>query len=169
MNYFVEKFLENEEHKSLLDNYLINPTDEKRESLQQQFNDFYMQIKLIAYFSKSVPFLAQNFDKLNRQRNQKALLTLSDLNGSDGLESIPDETSLHADVSFDIEAVEQYFEHQELYDGISKLTIRQKQLIYFFFIKELTDKEISKALNVSVQTINKQRNAILKKLKRRIS
>lgn len=169
MHYFVRKFLEQEENQTQFNKYLSNPTNENKVAIQERFNDFCLRVKLLSYFSKSLPFFAQNFDKKNRSRNKQVVLTLSDLNGSDGLESVPDNTTIHMEASFDLEAVEQYFEHEELFQAIAKLTAQQKHIIYLFYVKELTDKDISKALNVSIQTINKQRNAILKKLKKEVS
>lgn len=169
MNYLVQKFLEHDENQSQFSSYLSHPTDEKKQAIQMAFNDFSLRIKLLSYLSKSLSFFAQNFDKQNRNRNKQVSLTLSDLNGSDGLENVPDDTNVHNELFFDVEAVEQYFEHERLYKAISKFTVQQKKIIYLFYIKELTDKDISKALNVSVQTINKQRKVILDKLRKEVN
>lgn len=160
-----EKFLENEEYLKLSEDYFNVPTEEKKQYLQAEFNKFCLHIKMLSYFSKSIHFFAQNFDKKNRERNKKSTLTLADSDDHKSLQNIPDEQTLSMEVSFDVEHVADYFENATLYEMISKLTAHQKKILYLFYVQSKSDKEISAILGVSIQTVNKQRNAILTKLK----
>lgn len=167
MNKLVENFLKENDNKQLYENYLKYPSDSKEKHLQIEFNEFYLQIRLLSYFSKSLHFLAQNFDKKIRDRNNQMFLVLVDSDEGMSLAKLPDEESLHHEFSFDLERVEDYFEHEIIYNVVTKLTLKQKQIVYLCYVKNMSDKEISNVLNISVQTINKQRNVILTKIKRR--
>jgi len=163
MDKLVENFLEKHENKRLLKEYLTCPTDFKREHLQTEFNEFFLQIKLLSYFSKSLHFLAQNIDKKNRDRNKKASLTLVDSDDYKSLQNIPDDKTLDCEILFDVKCVENYFKNKILYEVIAKLTLNQKKILYLFYIKSKSDKDIAQILGVSVQSINKQRNGVLTK------
>lgn len=163
----VENFLKKIENKKMLDEYLVVPNKFKKAYLQAEFNEFYIQIKLLSYFSKSLHFFAQNFDKKNRDRNKKATLTLEDSDGIMNFRNIADDKELHEEMRFDVEHVEDYFENVIVYEVVSNLTVNQKKILYLFYVQNKSDKEIAEALGVSIQTINKQRNAILTKIKRR--
>ena len=168
MNKLVNNFLKENNNKQLYENYLKYPTDSKKKHLQLEFNEFYLQIRLLSYFSKSLHFLAQDYDKRIRDRNNQMLLILVDSDEGMSLTNLPDEDSLHHEFSFDVERVEDYFENKTLYDVVTKLTPKQKQIVYLCYVKNMSDKEISNVLNISVQAINKQRNAILTKMKRKV-
>lgn len=169
MNKLIENFLEENDNKRLFLEYLKYPSDVSKRKIQNEFNEFYLRIKLLSYFSKSLHYVAQNFDKKIRDKNKK-MIWLSDNyeENTNILENIPDEDTLENEIPYLVENVENYFEHELLYEMVSTLTLRQKKIIYLFYVKNLSDKQISKTLSISVQAVNKQRNSVLNNLKRRV-
>lgn len=56
----------------------------------------------------------------------------------------------------------------DILNEISKLKVSDKELIVNLLIKEKTERELAKQLNVSQNTINKRKNNILNKLRKKL-
>lgn len=168
MNLLVEKFLNENDRRRRLEEYFKSPSENQKKSLQKDFNEFYLRVKFLSYFSKSLRFVAQDFDKKVRKVNNNVIFT-GGSNEELQLENFPDEKTLEEhEIQHKSSRVEEYFERKSIHEIISNLTPRQKEIVYLAYIKRLSDKEIANFLNVSTQTINKQRNVILTKIKRRV-
>lgn len=136
--------------------------------MQEDFNEFYLRVKFLSYFSKSLRFVAQDFDKKVRKVSNNVIFTGSS-DKEIHLENFPDQKTLDEhEIHYKSSQVEDYFGRKSIHEVISNLTPRQKEIVYLAYIKCLSDKEIADFFNVSTQTINKQRNTILTKIKRRV-
>lgn len=170
-NRLVKGFLKNEEAKKLYDSILNNPTTQKMESIESLFRIHVRQIQLLSYFSKTLHFESQKFDKRIRRNNSVNQLIL-DKESSDGkskiIDLIQDEDKndiLEFNYFVEFSELEKLFEDKLLYKIVSKLSLKQKNVLYAIFVNHMTESEIAQDLGVTKQAINKIKNLALKKIK----
>lgn len=76
-------------------------------------------------------------------------------------------------ISDDLPYIDDYLYHNEKIIGIlneiDKLKVPDKELIVNLLIKEKTERELAKQLNVSQNAINKRKNNILNKLRKKLT
>lgn len=168
-NPLLQSFLSNPENYRLCREYCDEPTERKRNNLEERFKEFYTRIRTISYFSKAIRFTAQHYDKKIRSINDRFMLILDspiDKESSEGTQSLKD---LIVDKGSEVEIpytkLEDYIEHKHLYNAIKSLTEQQKRILYLAFIKDMGDTEISKALNVTQQAISKSKRNALRKVR----
>ncbi len=65
--------------------------------------------------------------------------------------------------------IESEYKLSMILDEINKLSIDDKELITNLLIQEKTERELAKQLNVSQNAINKRKNNILKKLRKKLN
>lgn len=158
-------FLYQEDNAKIYDLYCQEPTSGKKELLNQRFIEFYYKIKLITYFSKVIGFESKRYDKKNREYKERNQLILD----QDNENSIMDLVESKEDIYFfNNTKLEDYIEDPEVYKIISKLTKRQKQILYLSYVKNMRDIEVARLLSVSQQAINKIKNQALNKVRREI-
>ena len=58
------------------------------------------------------------------------------------------------------------FEDKQLYDIVSRLSAKKKEILYLLFVKNWTEEELAREFGVSKQAINKVKNQTLRKIKR---
>lgn len=63
MHILAQKFLEQEEHRQLFEDYQSFPTEEKKQHIQALFNQFYLELQLYEYLSENIPLIAENIIK----------------------------------------------------------------------------------------------------------
>ncbi|MGE7844129.1 sigma factor-like helix-turn-helix DNA-binding protein [Lysinibacillus sp. NPDC093712] len=170
-NRLLKNFLKNAEIKELYQSYLEKPTARKKELIEKLFKIHGRKIQLLSYFSQTLIFESQKFDKKIRQ-NSKLNQLILDKNvdgGSKLLDLIPDEQNLHDfEFSTPVESckLEIIFEDKQLYEIVSRLSAKQKEILYLLFVKDWTEGELALALGVSIQAINKIKNQALRKIKK---
>lgn len=161
-------FLNQEDNAKVYDLYCQEPSNEKRELLNRRFVEFYYKIKLITYFSKVIGFEAKRYDKKDREYKERNQLVL-DKKDENNEDSIMNLFESKADVYFlNNTKLEDYIEDPIVYKIVSKLTKRQKQILYLSYINNMKDIEIAKLLRVSQQAITKTKNQALNKVRREI-
>jgi len=178
-NPLLKAFLAEQEHLELYHQYCKSPNECLKKKIDERFAKFYIRIRAIAYFSKLIYFTARHFDRERRKYENRYVLTLdsssSDGNGSkaDGSNSmkemIVDESasvSLYERISHELD---QYIQHPMLHKAIQSLNKRQQQILYFAYVINISDTEISKKLNVTQQAISKSKNNALAKVRRLIN
>jgi DNA-directed RNA polymerase specialized sigma subunit len=163
--------LKNSEIIELYQSYLEKPTARKKELIEKLFQIHGRKIQLLSYFSQTLTFESQKFDKKirhNRKLNQLILDKKID-GGGKLLDFIPDEQNLHDfEIHTPVESceLEMIFEDKQLYEIVSRLSSKQKEILYFLFVKEWTEGELAMELGVSKQAINKIKNQALRKIKK---
>lgn len=165
-NRLIETFLEDPKMDELYQDYLINPTNAKKIMIEQHFKAHVKKVKILSYFSKVLFFEAQRFDREIRKVSKNSPLIL------DNQDSLFHEmiSSKNDNDSFDIsvensEQLQILFEDKRLFDIISNLNSKNKELLYLLYVKEIEESEIANSWGVTQQAINKRKNSILQKIK----
>ncbi len=150
-----KKFLEIEENKKLYTLYLEEPTSENADSLNEQFKYFEKQIVRIAYIKKVIFYESKRFDSKLREHYKKFELKSTMDESASGIEKIQDENSfIHFEHIFE-DDIESLVSDELLITSLRRLNTKQKQVLYYRFVMDLTEKEIANLYNVSQQAISK--------------
>lgn len=170
-NPLLVNFLKVRENMELYDEYCRQPTAERKELLNKRFTQYYFEIRMLSYLSKTIHFEAKRFDAKIRRRNQRCLLIL------DTSPKESDHTSRLTDFIADpglppdpliSNQLEDHIQNPKLHRSVSKLTNRQKEVLYYSFVEEWTDTRIAQKLGVSQQAVTKTRQNALRKIRRDI-
>lgn len=170
-NRLLKSFLSDKKASELYKRYLENPTIETKDILEKMFQIHVRKFQLLSYFSQTLFFESQRYDKKIRRNNNLYQLVLdkdTSFGESKIVDTIPDENTKD---NFEIIAsknfthLELVFEDKQLYEIASNLTQRQKDIIHAVFIGNQTEDEIANRLGITKQAVNKAKNQALKKIK----
>jgi len=170
-NRLLQDFLTDEKINNFYINYLERPSTYKKEMLEKLFQIHVRKMQLLSYFSKVLHFESQKYDKKIRHMNSVNQLILDkNVNDGEGMvldlvegEQPFDELEFLTPVSsYDLEFV---FEDKHLYEIVSNLSPKQKNVLHLLFVDGLTEIEAAQRLDVTKQSINKTKNQALKKIK----
>lgn len=166
-NRIIASFLEDSEHQKLYSDYLQNPSQAKKDLIEEQFKIFFTKIKIISYFSRVLYFEAQRFDKKLRDISNQASLILDNDDMNEEIlfneESMIQETFENF---FNDSNIEDFIDDEKLFNIVSNLSENNKTLLNLLFIKGLDEKEISIHLGVSQQAVNKRKKNLLNKIRK---
>lgn len=171
-NRLLSNFLANKNTNKLYLSYLEQPTTHKKYTLEKLFQIHVRKVQLLSYFSKVLHFESQKYDKKIRHVNSVNQLIL-DKNVNDGGSHFRD--LIGSERPFDefkfatpigSEDLELVFEDKQLYEIVSKLSAKQKEVIYLIFVEDLTEDEVAQRLVITKQAVNKTKNQVLRKIKR---
>ncbi|GEM_PF-1130926 len=171
-NRLLKNFLKNPEINQLYQSYLEKPTTYKKEMIEKIFQIHGRKIQLLSYFSKTLTFESQKFDKKIRHNNKLNQLILDkhiDDGGGKLLDLIADERNYYdSEFNTPVESseLEVIFEDKQLYEIVSTLSAKQKEILYLLFVKDRTEEELALELGVSKQAINKVKNHALRKIRK---
>ena len=152
-----KRFLEIEKYNKLYNAYLQEPTNTNADSLNEQFKYFERQIIRIAYIKKAIIYESRKFDSKLREHNKKYELNL-DAPINEGLamvDTVQDEKSFIQFENIFENDLESVLSDELLITLLKRLNAKQKQVLYYRYVNELTEKEIAKIYNVSQQAISK--------------
>ncbi|MEK4079798.1 sigma factor-like helix-turn-helix DNA-binding protein [Solibacillus silvestris] len=152
-----KRFLEIEKYNKLYNAYLQEPTNTNADSLNEQFKYFERQIIRIAYIKKAIIYESRKFDSKLREHNKKYELNL-DAPINEGLamvDTVQDEKSFIQFENIFENDLESLLSDELLITLLKRLNAKQKQVLYYRYVNELTEKEIAKIYNVSQQAISK--------------
>ncbi|MFS1514021.1 sigma factor-like helix-turn-helix DNA-binding protein [Chengkuizengella sp. SCS-71B] len=167
-NPILKNFFKEEKHKIQYEEYLKTGDLSYLLQLETSFKEYYYRVRVLNYFNKYLYFKAIKFDMNQRKLQQRFQLILdksNDIRNNYILNSIEDKKAYFNVDEMNIE-IEDLVTNEQLRNSISKLTILQKKVIYFYYIKEMKDIEIANKLNISRQSISKTRNTAIKKLRK---
>ena len=149
-----KRFLEIEENKKLYSSYLEEPTNENANLLDEQFKYFEKQIVRIAYIKKVIFYESKRFDSKLREHKKKFMDTPT-VESASIIDAIQDEKSFsHFERIFEND-LESLLSDDMLIMSIRRLNSKQKQVLYYRYVLDLTEKEIANMYNVSQQAISK--------------
>lgn len=172
-NPILKSFLKEGNHYELFSTYIETQNEEILNIIEEQFKQYYIRILVISYFSKSIHFAAQHFDKKVRKRQVMQPLILDSTERYNLMDV--KEVSNHrrilsgSNILLSSEKLEDYIEQEEVYQAIHQLTKKQRIILYFLFIKDISYKEIAQLLNISPQAVYKQKKHALMKIRRYIN
>ncbi|MBD8032491.1 MULTISPECIES: sigma factor-like helix-turn-helix DNA-binding protein [Solibacillus] len=152
-----KRFIEIEEHNKLYTAYLEDPTSTNADILNEQFKYFEKQIVRIAYIKKAIIYESRKFDSKLREHNRKYELNLdSPINESLAMvDTVQDENSFLQFENIFENDLESLLSDELLITLLKRLNTKQKQVLYYRYVNELTEKEIATIYNVSQQAISK--------------
>ena len=152
-----KSFLDIEENKKLYDSYLDEPTNTNADILNERFKFFEKQIVRIAYIKKVIFYESKRFDSKLREHNKKFDLSLDATTDESASKTslVQDENSfIHFELIFEND-LESLLSDEMLITLLRRLNTKQKQVLYYRYVLDLTEKEIADIYNVSQQAISK--------------
>jgi len=152
-----KRFLDIEENNKLYFLYLEEPTIENANKLNEQFKYFENQIIRIAYIKKVIFYESKRFDSKLREHNKKYDLNLDAPveKSASILNTVQDENSfIYFERIFEND-LESLLSDDLLITSLRRLNSKQKQVLYYRYVLDLTEKEIANMYNVSQQAISK--------------
>lgn len=117
------------------------------------------KVQLLSYFSKTLHFEAQKFDKRVRQISNN--YPLEKLSESSNLAQ-----QFDISVSWKSNELEELFEDQKLHNIVAKLSPKQKEILYLLYVMNMNESMVAQKLNISQQAVNKMKINTLAKIKR---
>ncbi|MBD8036290.1 RNA polymerase subunit sigma [Solibacillus sp. A46] len=152
-----KRFLEIEEYNKLYTAYLEDPNSTNADTLNEHFKYFEKQIIRIAYIKKAVIYESRKFDSMLREHNRKYELNLdAPINESLAMvDTVQDENSFLQFENIFENDLESLLSDELLITLLKRLNTKQKQVLYYRYVNELTEKEIAMIYNVSQQAISK--------------
>lgn len=168
-NNIISSFLDDKSHQELLMKTLSNPSTENNEELDQAFKRFYFNIRFTSYISSALYFNAINFDKKHRKISNRFPLTVdSNVGGEEGQtfkDIIADRNAeIRVDQLIKRNSIMEYLEDRILYEAVQRLTDKQREILYFAYVKGMSDTEIGILLGKSQQVVSKHHKKALKSI-----
>ena len=152
-----KRFLEVEEYKKLYISYLEEPSSTNADILNERFKYFEKMIVRIAYLKKEIMYESKKFDSKLREHYRKYELNLdAPLNESIAMvDTVQDENAFKQFESIFEKDLESLLSDELLITLLKRLNTKQKQVLYYRYVHELTEKEIAEIYKVSQQAISK--------------
>src|SRR5690625_787169 len=171
-NKMINNFLKSAENEELLEQVLMDPSDENIIKLDKQFKEYYLKMKIIKYISSLIYFYTIDFDKRNNQRNRRFMLTLDapiHSNANDDKKNVidvqPSPRSTETDYLENMHTFHELIESVKLYNAYQKLTSKQKEVLDHIYIHGFNNKELAHMYEESPQNISNIHKRALKKIK----
>ncbi len=176
-NPILKSFLADREHFSLYKQYHLTPQEHIKDQINEKFEHYYAKARAVSYFSKTIHFTAQHYDKKQRLYHHRNAFYLdcshhdeSNAHYSTSIkEQIEDESAANHIEERMYKELLDYIQNPQLYEALLALNKRQQQILYLAFVHHMTDTDIGKHLHVTQQAITKSKNNALKKVRRLIS
>ncbi|KHD85327.1 hypothetical protein NG54_09915 [Heyndrickxia ginsengihumi] len=168
-NPIIQSFFNHEDHVSMLQETMHDPTNENKERLDQAFKQFYFNIRFTSFISSSLYFDAIHFDQKQRQYSSRYLLLIDQpLQNEEAItlkDTIADPSAqITMDDIIRSEEIDDYIENIRLYNALQKLSLKQKEILYLSYVSRLSDTEIANKLQKSQQAVSKLRKKALQKI-----
>ncbi|UOQ49414.1 sigma-70 family RNA polymerase sigma factor [Gracilibacillus caseinilyticus] len=156
----VKNFLKDENHQQLLKDAICYPSKQHDVALDLAFKKYYFNARFTTYISKTFYFYALNFDKAHRTRNERYTLMMDkpmkEENGATFKELLEDTTvRVSLDEMINSYCMEDHVESASLYEAVTKLSKKQKEVIDLYYVRAFSEKQIGRALNKSQQVVSK--------------
>ncbi|WP_342513956.1 hypothetical protein MKY34_04020 [Sporosarcina sp. FSL K6-1522] len=160
----LDSFMSIGENKDIYKIYMVNPTNENKEKLDNQFKKHFYLVRCISYFIKMIHFESRHFDKKERAINQMYRLSLDKENesGQKNIELIADQQVK----DYSEEKLEQVISDPALYSTLLSLTDRQRILLNHIYMDNMKDTEVAMILGITQQAVTKAKNSALSKLRK---
>lgn len=164
---FQKKLQEDKGFEKIYLDYLSDPTDKKKEYLDEMYKRYERQLISLKYLRKMLFFEAKRFDKKVREINKRQFsldvdydenLTFMDLLEDENGEKVLDKV-------FDSE-LKELFSDEKLCREILAMTNKQKEVLRGLYVSALTEAVLAKQLGVTQQAVSKTHRSIINKLRK---
>ncbi|MBS4024971.1 MAG: sigma-70 family RNA polymerase sigma factor [Clostridia bacterium] len=170
-NLIIKNFLLADNNVTLFTLGYLLGDEENKTILKQKFDDFLFGVKFLSYVKITIIAKAKNLRFKYSITVSNESLSLNNISNDEFNEeiitSIIDTTSLDFEEQIYQEEFWQLLSNKNFYLYINNLPQKQKSILHNYIISGLTEKEISKKLNISQQAVNKVKNKIFSNLRKR--
>lgn len=167
-NRVIQTFLRDIEAKTLCEKYFFQPSIEKREEIEDLFKRHFLKFQILSYFSKYLHFEAKRFDRKIRLTAKNEDFAVEKMQEILSSEASSEDICIEKIVDNSYRNIALHFTENEVFRAIEKLNDKQKCILHFLYVEDLTENEISLRLKVTQQNINKIKRNTLKKLKKEL-
>lgn len=157
----LKSFLTIEENKKYLELYQKRKEEKYKTILAERFAKYYAKIIVVSYYSKSMYFFAQKYDmEIKKESKITNELILKHF------QMEKDNDSSFIEIS-SVDILD-YITNEKVYQAVSKLPEKQRQLLFLIYIKQIKEDIIADYYGVTRQAINKTKNNSLRKIKKQL-
>lgn len=172
-NPIMRNFLGDSDNYGLFLNAMEKPTNDNKQLLDKAFKSYFKKVKIISYISNLIYFYSIGFDKkvsINNKRNILNLdksITNEEENNTTILDLMSDDLTDVTYMQFEKKQthLKEHITDELLYKGLSLLSKKQLEILNLYYVHEYNNKQISRILSVSEQTISYNHKKALKILK----
>ncbi|MEI4803978.1 MULTISPECIES: sigma-70 family RNA polymerase sigma factor [unclassified Bacillus (in: firmicutes)] len=169
----VQQFLKDPKNHSLFIKAIEEPTSKNKQLLDEAFKLHFKKVKMLSYISKLIYFYSIDFDKkvtLNKNRNLLTLdktITSDENNNTTMLEVMNNDLTDRTCKQFEENQIhlKEHITDELLYKALDLLTEKQLHILNLYYVHEYNNKQISRILSESEQTISYNHKKALEKLK----
>ncbi len=170
----VQSFVRNEKHRELVRQAICFPTKQNMRLVDEAFQAFYSNVRVLSYLAKAVHSKAIDFDKAAQKHANREMLTLDQpLRAKEN-----EEGATHKDMLYQpspdmtnrmaCETMGNYIEDPPLYQAIQSLTTKQQEILTYKYVRQWSSKEIAELFGDSPQNVSKLHQKALQRLKNQL-
>jgi DNA-directed RNA polymerase specialized sigma subunit len=132
--------------------------------MENNNNDF--NKTFISFVSQTIVYGGMNYNRIYVKPARREIpLTSENLDTyRETVDKTLDEPENNNDEKINFEHIEDIITDEKLHAMIKSMSIRQKQILYFIFLKDCTEETAADIIGVSQQAVNKIKRNILKQL-----
>ncbi|HFU7089561.1 MULTISPECIES: sigma-70 family RNA polymerase sigma factor [Bacillus] len=169
----MRNFLKDSDNYGLFLNAMEKPTNDNKQLLDKAFKSYFKKVKIISYISNLIYFYSIGFDKKVSINNKRNILNLDKPITNEGenhttiLDLMSDELTDITYMQFEKKQthLKEHITDELLYEGLSLLSKKQLEILNLYYVHQYNNKQISRILSVSEQTISYNHKKALKTLK----
>lgn len=169
----MRSFLSNPDNYGLFLNVIEQTTNENKQLLDKAFKVHFKKVKIISYISNLIYFYSIGFDKKVSINNSRNILNLDKSFTNEGennttiLELMSDDLTdiTYMQIEENQTDLKEHITDELLYKGLNLLSEKQLKILNLYYVYQYNNKQISRILSESEQTISYNHKQALKKLK----
>ncbi|MFD5261185.1 sigma factor-like helix-turn-helix DNA-binding protein [Bacillus wiedmannii] len=169
----MRNFLKDSDNYGLFLNAMEKPTNDNKQLLDKAFKSYFKKVKIISYISNLIYFYSIGFDKKVSINNKRNILNLDKPITNEGenhttiLDLMSDDLTDVTYMQFEKKQthLKEHITDELLYEGLSLLSKKQLEILNLYYVHQYNNKQISRILSVSEQTISYNHKKALKILK----
>lgn len=169
----MRNFLKDSNNYGLFLNAMEKPTNDNKQLLDKAFKSYFKKVKIISYISNLIYFYSIGFDKKVSINNKRNILNLDKPITNEGenhttiLDLMSDDLTDITYMQFEKKQthLKEHITDELLYEGLSLLSKKQLEILNLYYVHQYNNKQISRILSVSEQTISYNHKKALKTLK----
>ncbi len=172
-NPIMRNFLGDSDNYELFLNTMEKPTNDNKQLLDKAFKSYFKKVKIISYISNLIYFYSIGFDKKVSINNERNILNLDKPITNEGenhttiLDLMSDDLTDITYMQFEKKQthLKEHITDELLYEGLSLLSKKQLEILNLYYVHQYNNKQISRILSVSEQTISYNHKKALKIIK----
>ncbi|KXY73020.1 MULTISPECIES: sigma-70 family RNA polymerase sigma factor [Bacillus] len=169
----MRNFLKDSDNYVLFLNAMEKPTNDNKQLLDKVFKSYFKKVKIISYISNLIYFYSIGFDKKVSINNKRNILNLDKPITNEGenhttiLDLMSDDLTDITYMQFEKKQthLKEHITDELLYEGLNLLSKKQLEILNLYYVHQYNNKQISRILSVSEQTISYNHKKALKTLK----